>query len=66
MCFMSKLRHNFTLSNEAAEKLKDVDNKSQTVEKAIDYYFANKNRKEEKIIEIEPKNSSFRLKRVIV
>lgn len=61
---MAKTRYNFTLSPEAASKLKDVDNKSQTLEKAIDYYFANKDSKPQ-IVEIEPTQSSFRLKRVI-
>ena len=62
---MSKLRHNFTLSPDTISKLNEVENKSDTVDKAVNFYLANKDVKQEKIVEIEQKGSGFRLKRVI-
>ena len=62
---MAKTRHNFTLSQEVIEKLKNVENKSQFVQEAVTFYHANMN-KAAQIVEIEPRNASFRLKRVIV
>lgn len=39
---MAKIRSNFTLSPSTLDKLKEVDNMSETVEKAVDYYFIHK------------------------
>ena len=61
---MSKQRHNFTLSSDTVSKLKEVENKSDTVDKAVSFYLANQNKTPE-IVEIEQKGASFRLKRVI-
>ena len=47
MKIVAKSRHNFTLSPDAIEKLKDVDNKSQFVEEAVVFYHANKDKKQE-------------------
>lgn len=60
---MSKLRHNFTLSNEAVEKLKDVENKSEFVEEAVIFYHANRNKKEDKPQE-QPKRLQFVVKEI--
>lgn len=41
---MPKRRSNFTLSTETIEMLDSVDNKSETVERAVKYYLLNKDK----------------------
>ena len=48
---MPKTRSNFTLSPDTIELLKNVENKSVTVEDAVKFYLLNKN--EKKITELE-------------
>ena len=41
---MAKTRLNFTLSSETRQMLDTVDNKSETVERAVKYYLLNKDK----------------------